>query len=211
MNPLYTRMFLTVGLTFLSLSFSPYFQSPTGTFSTTVPDEVLKHKRALYAVNIDEPLIAPVNAAIDVQLTFELCHNRVHVATSYGGCPVSPAEELWSYDPATHRMLHVPSGKCLNISGARRDAGAPIILYPCSGAPNEKWTVISPSGRLDWTIKSDLTSQCLTAVPGKPAGRDGLYLTRAQPGTLVQMPCNGSKAQVFANVDADWIRRNGPH
>jgi len=35
--------------------------------------------------------------------------------------------------------------------------------------------------------------------------------TQAGPATLVQMPCNGSDAQKFNNVDADWARRNGPH
>lgn len=177
-----------------------------GTFPTT-PESVLRQKRALYALNIDEPLIAPPDAAIDIQLTFQNCHNLARVGV---GCQVTPAHEQWSYDSATRRLLHVASGKCLNISGARHDAGAPIILYPCSNAPNEKWTVISQPGSSIWTVKSDLTSQCLHAIPGSPGGGDRLRMRVATRAKLVQMPCNGSDAQRFANVDADWFRRNGP-
>lgn len=177
------------------------------TFPTTVPESVLRQKRALYALNIDEPLIAPPDAAIDVQLTFKICHSSGLIIA---GCPVTPPYEQWSYDPATHRLLHVSSGKCLNISGARHDAGAPIILYPCSGAPNEKWTVTSQAGSFVWTVKSDLTSQCLHAMPGSSGGGDGLWRRVATPAKLVQMPCNGSSAQRYTSVDADWFRRNGP-
>jgi hypothetical protein len=186
---------------------NPPFPGPSGSFSMTVPESVLRRKRALYALNIDEPLIAPPNAAIDVQLTFQNCHGSARISA---GCQLKPEYGQWSYDLATHRLLHVQSGKCLNISGARRDAGAPIILYPCSGAPNEKWTVIPQNGGAIWTVKSDLTSQCLHAVPGSRGGGNGIRMRLATPAKLVQMPCDGSVAQRFDDVDADWSRRNGP-
>jgi len=181
-----------------------------GQFPSTVPPGVLERKRALYAKNIDEPLVAPPGAAIDVQLTFEQCH-ALRVAGS-SGCPVTPELEQWSYNTATHQLLHVESNQCVNISGARHDAGAPIILYPCMDAPNEKWTVLAPGGASEWTIKSDLTGQCLHAVPGTVGETNGggLSRTRPTPATLVQMPCDGSNAQLFSDVDADWFRRNGP-
>ncbi|MFC7543625.1 hypothetical protein ACFQU2_35050 [Siccirubricoccus deserti] len=93
-----------------------------------VPPEVLARKRALYAVNIDEPLVAPAGAAIDVQLTFESCHSLRVVQ----GCPVEPRYEIWSYNPATHQILHTESGKCLNISGARHDPGPGSSFTPAS-------------------------------------------------------------------------------
>lgn len=177
-----------------------------GTYSKTTPNAVLMQKRALYAENIDEPLVAPAGAAIDVQLTFQQCHKLV----SSPGCPVTPSFEQWAYDPGSHRLLHAASGKCVNISGARRDAGAPIILYPCSGAANEKWTVIAPAGKLSWTVKSDLNGMCLHAIPGRrssgPKQRVGIMTT----ATLVQMPCDGSAAQRFSSVDSNWSARNGP-
>jgi hypothetical protein len=187
----------------------PADDSPTGTFNTTVPDSVLKHKRALYAVNIDEPLIAPANAAIDIQLTFAQCHSRLRINQT--GCPLAPPFQIWSYDPATHRILHVPSGKCLNISGARRDPGAPIILFQCVGAPNEKWSIVAPPGRSTWTIKSDLNGLCLTAIPGIGGGGNGKMLTLPRPGLLTQAACNGSTAQLFDDADANFAVRNGPH
>lgn len=176
-----------------------------GTFPTSTPPEVLRHKRALYALSIDEPLVAPLNAAIDTQLTFQQCHNLRVVQ----GCPVKPDLEQWAYDPSTHRLYHAASGKCVNISGARRDAGSPIILYPCQNGANEKWTLVEHAGSPIWSIKSDLTGMCLQAA--QHAGSGLSRRLGAQPSTLVQMPCNGSDAQRFSNVDADWSRRNGPH
>jgi hypothetical protein len=175
-------------------------EPPSGTFPTTTPDAVLRQKRALYALSTDEPLIAPAEAAIDVQLTFKPCQLRL------AGCPVTPDLEQWSYDPSTHRLYHAASGKCVNISGARHDAGSPIILYPCSGVANEKWTVLERAGSPIWSFKSDLTGMCLHALPGHSSNR---LLTTAS--TLVQMPCDGSEAQRFDNVDSGWSARNGPH
>jgi hypothetical protein len=179
-----------------------------GSFDTTVPESVLRQRRALYALNVDEPLIAPPGAAIDVQLAFKACHAAERITS---GCRVTPELEEWSYDPATHRLLHVASGQCLNISGARSDAGAPIILYPCSGAPNEKWTVVTRPGTSIWTVRSDLTSLCLHALPGRVVGGDWSSPRLITPARLAQMPCDGSDAQLFSNVDADWAVRTGPH
>jgi len=167
---------------------------------------VFAQKRALYAVSIDEPLVAPAGAAIDVPITFEQCHKLL----SSPGCPVTPTFEQWAYDAATHRLLHVASGKCVNISGARRDAGAPIILYPCAGAANEKWTIIAPAGQSTWTVKSDFNGMCLHAIPGRRSTGPNQRVGIMTAATLAQMPCNASAAQRFSNVDADWSRRNGP-
>jgi len=178
-----------------------------GQFPTTTPDSVLRQKRALYAISIDEPLIAPANAAIDIQLTFKRCHDlQIHP-----GCPVTADLEQWAYDPATHRLFHAASGKCVNISGARTDPGSPIIIYPCAGGANDKWTLVEHAGSPIWSIKSDQTGMCLQAQPGRSARSTNQRLTLPTPATLVQMPCNGSDTQRFTNVDADWSRRNGPH
>jgi hypothetical protein len=180
-----------------------------GTFPTGVPDEVLAHKRALYAINIDEPLSAPPGAAIDIQLSFKQCHALLQVGTQ--GCPLDPGLQIWGYDPATHRLLHLPSGKCVNISGANTEPGALIILFPCSGGANEKWTVSFPPGRSVWTIKSDLSGLCLHAIPGSRGGGTGVGIQLSTPGRLTQMPCNGSDAQRFDDADANFPIRNGPH
>jgi hypothetical protein len=184
------------------------FPGAGGTFQTGVPDEVLKHKRALYALNIDEPLIAPPNAVVDIQLTFKNCHSSL--AAGANGCILAPSFQIWGYDPATHRLLHLPSGKCLNISGAHREAGALIILFPCSGAANEKWTISSPPGRSIWTFKSDFSGLCLTAIPGTSGGGSGIGITLPTAGKLTQAACNGSDAQRFDDADSNFFLRNGP-
>ena len=180
-----------------------------GSFVTGVPASVLAHQRALYAVNIDEPLLPSPGAAQDIQLSFKQCHSFLQLGTQ--GCPMTPALQFWGYDLATHRLLHLASGKCLNISGARRDPGAPIILFPCVGAANEKWTIISPPSSSTWVLRSDLTKQCLNATPGKSGSGGGLSKTLPTPALLVQMPCNGSTAQQFADADAAFAQQHGPH
>lgn len=185
----------------------PADDSPTGSFSTAVPDTVLRQKRALYAVNIDEPLVAPPNAAIDIQLTFRMCHS---LPTLNPGCPLAPEFQTWAYNPDTHQMLHTPSGKCLNISGGHREPGALVILFPCQGASNEKWVVASPPGRSIWTIKSDHSGLCLHATPGRARSGNGASLTLPTAATLTQMPCNGSTAQQFNDADSAFNLASGP-
>ncbi|MCC6590923.1 MAG: RICIN domain-containing protein [Bryobacterales bacterium] len=184
----------------------PADDTVTGTFGT-VPASVVSAKRALYVVSEDEPLIAPAGAAIEKQLTFESCHALRVVQ----GCPVKPEFEQWSYDPGTHRLYHVASGKCVNIFGGHKTAGTPIILYPCQNASNEKWTVVSSGGSPVWSIKSDHSGMCLHADPGRISSGGRFSTGVVTPATLVQRPCNGSAAQRFSNVDGDWVRRHGPH
>lgn len=183
----------------------PQPQQYVGAFGTGTPAVVMKQQRALYAMNIDEPLVAPAGAVINIPLTFQQCHNLV----TSRGCPVTQAMQHWSYDLATHRLLNAPSGMCLNISGARRDAaGAPIILNPCSGLANEKWTVTARPGTAVWTVKSDFNGMCLHAIPSRRGANVKVAVNAS--ATLVQMPCDGSEAEHFSDVDANWSRRNGP-
>jgi hypothetical protein len=192
-----------------SIENPPADDSPTGSFVTVVPDTVLRHKRAFYAVNIDEPLVAPPNAAVDIQLTFKMCHSLQTVRNP--GCPLAPAFQIWAYNPDTHQLLHTPSGKCLNISGARHEPGALIILFPCQGASNEKWTVTSPPGRSIWTIRSDHSGLCLHAAPGRaPSSGREPSITLPTAATLTQMPCDGSDSQQFDDADHEFSLHNGP-
>jgi len=173
------------------------------------PTANLGHIRALYAISIDEPLLAPPGAAIDTGLTFKACHSLIGTMQ---GCPVVPGFEQWSYSATTHRLVHVASGRCVNISGARRDTGALIILFPCVNAPNEKWSIITQAPSIEkWRIKSDFSGLCLTAIPGRAAHSSNGHFFLATVGTLGQRPCDGSDSQLFSNVDAAFAQRNGPH
>jgi hypothetical protein len=164
-------------------------------------------------LNIDEPLVAPPGAAIDTQLAFEDCHSLQPVM-GVSGCPVTAAVEQWSYEPSTHSLLHADSGKCVNISGARYDIEAWIILYACSDAPNEKWSLIQQANSTVWTIRSDFSGLCLHALLAPPATQfaaNARLTTIGNVAKLVQMPCDGSPAQQFADVDASWAQKNAPH
>ena len=82
--------------------------------------------------------------------------------------------------------------------------------YPCQNAANEKWTVLSSSfARM--VIKSDFSGMRLHADPGRATSGGRFTAGVSTPATLVQRPCDGSNAQRFNKVDADWFRRNGPH
>jgi len=184
----------------------PLDDSPTGSFSPDVSDAILRDKRALYALNIDAPLVAPPNAAVDIQLTFKMCESFRMLDP---GCPLEPAFQIWAYNHDTHQLQHTPSGKCLNISGAHLEPGALIILFPCQGASNEKWTITSPPGDTIWTIRSDHSGLCLHATPGSAGRTDGQLPTLAMKSKLTQMPCNGSNAQQFNDADSGYMNRMG--
>jgi hypothetical protein len=181
-----------------------------GTFAPTDLNLVMRRNRALYAVNINEPLLGRPSSASDIPLTFQLCH----VLKASPGCPLTPEFQQWSYDRPTHRLLHAPSGKCIqSTSNGYRYVGAPVVLFPCNGAAFEKWTITFGTGSPGflWSIKSDLTGLCLEAIPGRWAAASGKRLLwQAMPATLIQMPCNDSDAQRFSDADADWYLRNGP-
>lgn len=186
-----------------------------------VPDDVVQKRRAFYAVSIDDPLVAPPGNAIDTQLTFKSCNDGLSIESDRG-CPVDPTVEQWSYDPKTKRIFHIDSGRCINVSGASRSPGAPIILFPCVGATNEQWEIVTPGTSSTWTLRSVSSGLCLHAQPAKRpkvlrmdpnTGRSRLVLESFRlpsPALLTQMPCDGSPAQQFSMVDADWYRRHGP-
>jgi hypothetical protein len=152
--------------------------------------------RALYALSIDESLVA--TGTIRDQLTFERCHAQL------SGCPDTRAFTQWLYDPASHRLRHAPSGNCLsqqrNISGPTASGpGAPIILFPCVNAADQRWSMIESSGVT--TIKNDLTGMCLHAESARAVGPLG---TATGPATLVQRPCISSDAQRFGRGEANF-------
>ena len=202
-------------------------KSPSLAPPTPPTAEALSKKRALYAMNIDEPLVAPPNAANDVGLTFQNCF------WSPDFCLWKVDSELnqWYYDLSMHRLIHAPSGKCVIISGARKDSGAPIVLQPCvttwSAAdgrsfsmPHEQWSIVEEhGGSPKWSIKSDSSGLCLEAKPGSwgylpPLKPGGFGLPYRGQSTLIQMPCVfGNDAQKFHQFDSNYLQRIGavPH
>jgi hypothetical protein len=172
---------------------------------TTTASPTIDFPRALYAINIDEPLDAS-DAAIDVPLTFRQClFNQFR-------CPVTPEVEQWSYDTTAKHLVHAQSGECVSI-GAEGGPGSPVILSPCrdfnpaSSSPrSDAWNILEINESNVWRITNDLTQMCLHAVPGVfNAGGNIVHLS---PAKLVQQNCDGSDAQKFGPADAEWVRQH---
>jgi hypothetical protein len=170
------------------------------TCATTTASPTISFPRALYAKNIDAPLLAPDAAAINVQLTLGDCLFSVH------GCPVTPEFEIWDYDAETGHLLLHASNECVSI-GDGRDPGSPIILSPCAGFNDltDKWRITEIGGSSVWFIQNSLTEMCLNAVPGT-IKNTGTFIEMT-PATLVQQPCNGTLAQQFSVANAEWVRQ----
>jgi hypothetical protein len=172
---------------------------------TTTSSPTIEFPRALYALNIDEPLDAS-NTAIDVPLTFRDCLLLVN------GCPVTPEVEQWTYDPFNRHLLHAPSGKCVSI-GAEGDPSAPVILSGCGPVDpgtslprRDAWGIQLINGSNVWIIQNDQTQMCLHAVPGvfNPGGK----IVQRSPAKLVQQQCHNTNAQMFGPADAEWVRQH---
>jgi hypothetical protein len=182
---------------------TPPETGPEGQFATNVTSPfAISPPRALYALSIDAPLVA--SGTINEHLTFDACHTRL------AGCAVTPAFEQWTYD-AFSRLRHTGSGYCVNVAvqvdiavgRTGKGAGAPIVLQPCRfGSTEETWLATESLGLT--TFKNDSTGMCLHA-----ATTGGPFFAGA-PAPLVQRPCDGSAAQFFSRVDAQWVARRGP-
>ncbi|MCF3630046.1 ricin-type beta-trefoil lectin domain protein [Thalassospiraceae bacterium LMO-SO8] len=70
---------------------------------------------------------------------------------------------------AVNGALQVPGGKCMDIAGESRKAGAAIMLWPCHGKANQQWTV-STRGEL----VSGLVGQCADVPGGRLVAGNGL-------------------------------------
>ena len=47
-------------------------------------------------------------------------------------------------------------GKCLDVQGGNTVNGAKVILWPCTGGPNQNWTL-----RADGTLRHARSGRCL--------------------------------------------------
>ncbi|RZU51295.1 ricin-type beta-trefoil lectin protein [Krasilnikovia cinnamomea] len=65
----------------------------------------------------------------------------------------------------TYQIRHPASGKCLNSSGSTPANGAPIILYTCQGASNEKWWMNEQPGQYGIQFRNLRDGRCID-IPG---------------------------------------------
>jgi type 1 glutamine amidotransferase len=97
--------------------------------------------------------------------------------------PVAPAVAPGA--PQLLESQHAP-GKCLDVAGASAAEGAPVILWPCHGGPNQRFV---PAADGTWRVYPDgVTERCLDALGG--GLRDG--------DALVAWGCHGGANQRWA-------------
>ena len=84
-------------------------------------------------------------------------------------------------------IVGVGSGRCLDVFGGSRAAGARLIIWDCKGSSNQSWT-LTPAGELK--VYDPLT--CLAVAGQSPTA-----------GATVQIsPCNGAANQKW-RLNAD--------
>ncbi|MEC4017575.1 ricin-type beta-trefoil lectin domain protein [Streptomyces sp. H27-D2] len=95
-------------------------------------------------------------------------------------CGAGQRNQGWWYD-AQQKSLHVEltHDRCLDVPGAKYDAGAALVLWNCSGAANQQFT------RTSGTIR--------------PAAAQGLCLSLGGAKDMLRLQkCDGSASQRFA-------------
>ncbi|WP_225845162.1 ricin-type beta-trefoil lectin domain protein [Streptomyces sp. HPF1205] len=92
---------------------------------------------------------------------------------------------IWRLTPGTACGPAVPTGqltgdgaKCADVSHSGTADGTPVILYTCTGNPNQRWTLLP-----DHTVRA--LGKCLTASG------------TARGGHAVLSACSGSRAQTW--------------
>lgn len=64
--------------------------------------------------------------------------------TGTGGA-VTDASKLWTYNTTTKAMVNQASGLCLDVPGSNSANGTALIVYTCTGNPNQQWTLPATS------------------------------------------------------------------
>ncbi|MEO6715423.1 MAG: S8 family serine peptidase [Mycobacteriales bacterium] len=85
---------------------------------------------------------------------------------------------LWNNNQRWNLMAdgsvrHVPSGKCVDVSGAQTANGTRVILYTCNGGTNQKWT---GSFAKTSQLRSTASGRCLDNRDGITANGNQLQI-----------------------------------
>ncbi len=103
-------------------------------------------KNAIYGGNCDKQHQIIPRATLTSNIRSNFCVNQ------YGGsmdnnlraemrtCNVGDENQEFTYNAATKAIKYGHGGKCLDVAGAGRYNGAPIIQWNCHGGQNQQWT-----------------------------------------------------------------------
>ncbi len=113
----------------------------------------------------------------DTRYTQFLCPlvDRTGITSYESSCPLVPPGGGTS-DPV-FSLKGAASGKCADVSGASQANGSPLIIWPCGGQVNQKWTQTAAG-----ELRIYNNTKCMDAGTGR----------------VVINPCNGSANQKWA-------------
>jgi hypothetical protein len=99
--------------------------------------------------------------------------------------------------PAVTRLSARHGGKCLDVDGASKVAGAPLAQRTCTTGGDQQWTFLD-AGSGAWRLKVGHTGMCMDLASQSTATNVG----------LVQATCSSSLSQQWASEDMGngWYR-----
>ncbi|MFF7048053.1 RICIN domain-containing protein [Streptomyces griseorubiginosus] len=105
--------------------------------------------------------------------------------------------QLWqavSQSDGSFSLVNINSGKCMDVKGASTTAGEPVIQWPCTGRPNQRWTF---NGSAITSVNSGL---CLDVTGG----------STSDSTPLIQWPCSGEKNQQWSLTERPRVGAFAP-
>ncbi|MFC9932525.1 RICIN domain-containing protein [Streptomyces sp. NPDC127190] len=118
--------------------------------------------------------------------------------------PCGPfVDHLWKAVPTVtqgsvvyNHVLNGNSAQCLAVQGGSKEAGAPVIQWPCGDFPDHNWALMED--RYGFRLKNLNSQMCLTIPGGVPD--DGIG--------LIQWPCGDQTDQVWKfDTPTGWLYR----
>ncbi|SDT68960.1 Glycosyl hydrolase family 12 [Streptomyces sp. TLI_053] len=236
------------GLATSSFSFEPVTGLPTGTVSSGIPGRCLDDFRS--ATTDGNPVVLWGCNGTDAQTwtfandgTLQVLGKCLQPTGTSSGSPIvvgSCAEAAAKWRPgASHSLVNIGTGLCLDDPGSSADWGVQMQLHPCNGTAAQQWRLPYNGVPISGGLTNAAAQECLTGgSAGAPAvlsgctydgsqiwtlGNDGtlralgLCLQPAAGSAVTLATCDGSPAQQwvvhpsgYLNHPADGLCLDGP-
>ncbi|MBL29605.1 MAG: hypothetical protein CMM50_18900 [Rhodospirillaceae bacterium] len=87
-------------------------------------------------------------------------------------CALDNPNQQFVWNPNSRTLKHVATGKCLNVRGGSKGAGAQIMVFPCQSASllNDKWTLVAGT-RGGYLLKAVHSGKCVSVPNPIKTGR----------------------------------------
>ena len=100
-------------------------------------------------------------------------------------------------EPGAMALVGAGAGRCLDVAGARRDPGAPVILYACNGGANQQFTFPAPGATGEIRVYAAEGTPLCVDVAGA-AGQNG--------DAVITWTCHGGANQQWTRTAAGELR-----